>query len=58
MERHTQALLLGVLGFAGAIILFALTVYPFQYGLTESLVLVGLLVAFAAFETVLTDASL
>lgn len=57
MKRDTRALLLGIIGFAGAIGLLALTVYPFQYGLTESLVLVGLLVAFAAFETVLADTS-
>jgi hypothetical protein len=57
MERRVRAILTGIIGFAGALFLLGLTVYPFQYGLTESLLLVGALVILALFETVLDDTS-
>lgn len=57
MERSTQTLLTVIILFVGAVGLFALTFYPFQYGLGESLILVGGLVGALLFQTVLDDTS-
>lgn len=57
MERKTKGILVGIIGVLGALLFLGLTVYPLQYGLAESLALVGLLVALALFETVLDDSS-
>jgi uncharacterized membrane protein len=57
MDRREKAWVVGVLALLGAIVLFALAVYPFQYGLVESTLLVGGLIAFLIFETVLDDTS-
>ncbi|WP_253737863.1 hypothetical protein [Halohasta salina] len=57
MERSTEALLTAVIGVLGAVGFLALTVYPFQYGFGESLVLIGALVAALLFQTVLDDTS-
>ena len=57
MDRSTQALLTSVIGILGAVGLFGLTVYPFQYGVVESSILVGVLVGAALLETVLDDTS-
>ena len=57
MERSTKALLTAVVGVLGAVGLLALTVYPFQYGFGESLILVGALVGALLFQTVLDDTS-
>ncbi|MFB6250465.1 MAG: hypothetical protein ABEI27_02045 [Halobellus sp.] len=57
MQRRTRAALLGTISLAGAALLFGLTVYPFQYGLVESFLLLAALVAVAVFETVLDDTS-
>ena len=57
MDRSTKALLTAAIGLLGAVGLLALTVYPFQYGVGESLVLVGALVGALLFQTVLDDTS-
>ncbi|MFB6293200.1 MAG: hypothetical protein ABEH60_02930 [Halonotius sp.] len=57
MNRREKAFLVGVIAFLGSIALLALTVYPFQYGLVESTLLVGGYIAFMVFETVLDDTS-
>ncbi|MFB6101534.1 MAG: hypothetical protein ABEJ73_03105 [Haloplanus sp.] len=57
MQRTTRATLVGIVGFLGAVVLFALTIYPFQYGVVESLVLAGAFVLVVLFETVLDDTS-
>jgi hypothetical protein len=46
-----------VFGVVGSITLLALTVYPFSYDLVESTLLVGGLLVFMLFETVLNDIS-
>ncbi|NHN60154.1 MULTISPECIES: hypothetical protein [Halorussus] len=56
MDSRTQRLLaIGVL-VVGAVLWLALSVYPFQYGRVQSLVLAGLFVAFGFFEFVLDEA--
>jgi hypothetical protein len=40
----------------GAVFFVGLTVYPYQYGVVESGLLVGVLVVFGLVETVLDDA--
>ena len=57
MDRRANAWLVGVVGILGSIALLALTVYPFNYGLVESTLLVGGLLVFMLFETVLDDTS-
>ena len=57
MERSTRALLSGIIAALGAIVLFGLTVYPFEYGIGESLLMTGALVGALLFQTVLNDAS-
>ena len=57
MDRREKAWVVGLLSLLGAIALFALAVYPFQYGLVESTLLVGGLIAFLIFQTVLDDTS-
>lgn len=57
MDRSTQALFSGVIAALGAIALFGLTVYVFQCGFAESLLLTGALVGALPFQTVLDDAS-
>lgn len=52
-----RVLLVAVIGTIGAVVMLAMTVSPFQYGLVESAVLAGAIVLFALFETVLDDAS-
>ena len=56
MEQTTQAFFVGMIGVLGAVALFGLTVYPLQYGVVESSVLVGLIVLFALFKFVLDEA--
>ena len=46
MDRRAKAWLVGVFGGLGSIALLALTVYPFNYGLVESTLLVGGLLVF------------
>lgn len=55
MERTTQAFLVGTIGILGAVVLLGLTVYPFQYGVVESSLLVGVIALFALFEFVLDE---
>jgi len=55
MDR-TKAILTAVIALVGALVMLALSVYPFQYGLVESAVLAGAFVLLALFETVLSDA--
>ena len=57
MEPSTRACLTVVIGMAGAVGLFALTIYPFEYGLGESLIVTGVLVGALLFQTVLDDTS-
>lgn len=57
MERSTKALLTAVIGLLGAVGIIVLTVYPFQYGFGESLLLVGALAGALLFQTVLDDTS-
>jgi len=57
MERSTKALLTSIIAALGAVGLLALTVYPFQYGFGESLILVGALAGALLFQTVLDDTS-
>jgi len=57
MKGQTQAFLVGTIGIAGALLLLGLTAYPFQYGLKQSALLVGVLILLAVFETVLGDTS-
>jgi len=57
MERSTRAFLTVVIGMPGAVGLFALTIYPFEYGLGESLIVTGVLVGALLFQTVLDDTS-
>ena len=57
MDRSSKALYIAVIGILGAGGFVALTVYPFQYGLGESVVLTGALVGALLFQTVLDDTS-
>ncbi|WP_435126444.1 hypothetical protein [Halobaculum sp. D14] len=57
MDRRTRVALTAVILFAGAVLLFGLTVYPFQYGPVKSALVAAGFVALAAFETVLDDTS-
>lgn len=57
-NKRAKALLTAGIAFVGALLFFALTVYPFQFGTVESLVLVGLLMMFGIVEGVLADTSL
>jgi hypothetical protein len=57
MDRPTDVLLIAGIGMLGAVGLLALTVYPFQYGFGESLLLTGALVGALLFQTVLDDTS-
>jgi len=57
MDRRGKAFLIGLFSVLGAVALLALTVYPFEYGLIESTLLVVGLVVFGIFETVLGDTS-
>ncbi|MDQ2054712.1 MULTISPECIES: hypothetical protein [Halobellus] len=57
MRRRTRALLVAVICLVGAGVLIALTVYPFQYGIVEGVIVAGALVVAALFETVLDDTS-
>mgnify|MGYP006272960687 CR=1 FL=1 len=57
MDRSSKALFTAVIGILGAVGFVALTVYPFQYGLGESLIMTGALVGALLFQTVLDDAS-
>jgi hypothetical protein len=55
MDRR-KAVLTALIGLVGAVIVLGPSVYPFQYGLLESVVLAGAFVLLAVFETVLDDA--
>jgi uncharacterized membrane protein len=57
MDRRENALVVGLISVLGAIALLALTVYPFKYGPVESVLVVGGLIVFMLFETVLDDTS-
>ena len=57
MDRRENAWVVGVLSLLGAIALFALTVYPYNYGPVKITLLVGGLIAFMLSETVLDDTS-
>jgi uncharacterized membrane protein YgdD (TMEM256/DUF423 family) len=57
MDRREKAWFVGVIAFLGAIVLLALTVYPFNYGPVGSTLLVVGLIAVMLFETVLDDTS-
>lgn len=57
MNAKTKALLTAGIAFVGALFFVALSVYPFRFGTVESLLLAGLLVAFAFVEFVLDDTS-
>ncbi len=56
MEVQTKALLVGIIGAVAAAGMLVLTVYPFDYGVVESTVLVGVFALAALFRTVLDDA--
>jgi hypothetical protein len=57
MERSTKLLLTGIIVAFGAVVLLGLTVYPFEYGFGESLLLTGALVGALLFQTILDDTS-
>ncbi|WP_313691875.1 hypothetical protein [Halorarum halobium] len=57
MERRTRTSLVALIPFVGAIMLLALTVHPFQYGLVGSPLLVGAFAVLAVVETVLDETS-
>jgi hypothetical protein len=57
MDRTTRAILASVIGVLGVVVLLGLTVYPFQYGLVESSLLVGFFVLISIFEVVLDETS-
>jgi len=57
MDRSTRARRSGIIAALGAVVLLGLTVYPFEYGLGESLLMTGLLVGGLLFQTVLNDTS-
>ncbi|SDQ79608.1 hypothetical protein [Halopelagius longus] len=57
MVSPTKAFLVCGAFLLGAVGLFGLTVYPFQYGLVESAILAGAFVLVALFETALDDTS-
>ena len=57
MRRRPRAVLTAVICLVGAVVLFALTVHPFQYGIVEGVIVAGALVAAPLFETVLDDTS-
>jgi|GEM_PF-253613 hypothetical protein len=56
METRTKVLLTVVIGTVGAVVMLALVVYPFDYGVVESAVLAGAFVLAGLFQTVLGDA--
>ena len=58
MDRMTRTLLVSVIGFIGALIFLGLSVYPFQYGLLESVLLAGVFVVLSLFEFVLNDTAI
>ncbi|WP_408959636.1 hypothetical protein [Natrinema sp. 74] len=47
--------LLSVVGVIGALLFLGLSVYPFQYGVVESIVLAGGFVVLSIFQFVLDD---
>lgn len=57
MDRSHRVLVTAAIGLLGALGYLGLTVYPFDYGPVESLLLAGAFVALAAFEFVLDEAS-
>jgi len=57
MDRSTRALFSGIIAALGTIVLLGLTIYPFQYGFGESLLLTGALVGALLFQTMLNDTS-
>jgi hypothetical protein len=56
MEQRGRFVLAALVLGAGAVFFVGLTVYPYQYGVVESGLLVGVLVVFGLVETVLDDA--
>lgn len=57
MERTTKAILISLIAVVGAVVLLGLTVYPFHYGIVESLLLAGFFVLIALFKFVLDETS-
>ena len=57
MDRREKAWVAGLISLLGAIVLFALAVYPYNYGPVKSTLLVGGLIALLIFQTVLDDTS-
>lgn len=57
MESAQKGILVGVIGVVGAVLYLGLTVYPFQYGPVESVLLAGAFVLLALLETVLDGAT-
>lgn len=57
MNTRAKALLTAGIAFVGALLFLGFSVYLFQFGTVESLVLVGLLMLFGVVEGVLGDTS-
>ncbi|MFB6089934.1 MAG: hypothetical protein ABEJ97_02640 [Halobellus sp.] len=57
MDRTTRATVLALIALGGAAVLFAMTIYPLDYGLVEGALLAGAFVLVAVIETVLDDTS-
>ncbi len=55
MDRPATMFLLSVVGVIGALLFLGLSVYPFQYGVVESIVLAGGFVVLSIFQFVLDD---
>jgi len=56
METRVKLVVGGVIVALGILALFAMTVYPFHYGLMESTILAGAFVVVALIEIVLDNA--
>lgn len=57
MGWTAKAVLVGVTGVGGALLLLALTVYPFRYGIVESSVPAGAFVLLSLYEVALDEAT-
>ncbi|WP_226040224.1 hypothetical protein [Natrinema sp. DC36] len=58
MDRRTQTFLVSVIGFIGAVIFLGLSVYPFQYGFLDSVLLAGGFVVLSLVAFVLDDTAI
>ncbi|NUC73279.1 hypothetical protein HTZ84_13320 [Haloterrigena sp. SYSU A558-1] len=58
MKQMTQTILISVIAFIGALIFLGLSVYPFQYGFLESVLLAEGFVVLSLVEFVVDDAAI